>query len=226
MAKGITMDSLERSTCKVVVDGKTYTMTQYKNMLKKAKAANNAEAKPKKKKAKKEENFIESEIKRIMQPITTLKSLSAYYDHAYRQWGKIGNEILENRHVRPHFVHYRVNVSELERLIDSITQYKNERAVFQYIEKLIWKIEDIKELIVNIMEGAKKSGYLQAYKNHEAINGKGRRLGLQTLANKSLKTIGQMEDAIEKLKKIVNDGIDPFEYETHISPSNRRRLGL
>jgi hypothetical protein len=226
MAKGITMDSLERSTCKVVVDGKTYTMTQYKNMLKKAKAANNAEAKPKKKKAKKEENFIESEIKRIMQPITTLKSLSAYYDNAYRQWGKIGNEILENRHVRPHFVHYRVNVSELERLIDSITQYKNERAVFQYIEKLIWKIEDIKELIVNIMEGAKKSGYLQAYKNHEAINGKGRRLGLQTLANKSLKTIGQMEDAIEKLKKIVNDGIDPFEYETHISPSNRRRLGL
>ena len=146
MAKGITMDSLERSTCKVVVDGKTYTMTQYKNMLKKAKATNNAEAKPKKKKAKKEENFIESEIKRIMQPITTLKSLSAYYDHAYRQWGKIGNEILENRYVRPHFVHYRVNVRELESLIDSITQYKNEKAVFQYIEKLIWKIEDIKEL--------------------------------------------------------------------------------
>lgn len=228
MAKGITMDSLERSTCKVVVDGKTYTMTQYKNMLKKAKAASNAEAeaKPKKKKAKKEENFIESEIKRIMQPITTLKSLSAYYDHAYRQWGKIGNEILENKHVRPHFVHYRVNVRELESLIDSITQYKNEKAVFQYIEKLIWKIEDIKELIVDIMEGAKESGYLQAYKNHEAINGKGRRLGLQTLVNKSLKTIGQMEDAIERLKKFVNDGIDPLEYEEHVSASARRRLGL
>jgi hypothetical protein len=226
MAKGITMDSLEISTCKVTVDGKTYTMTQYKNMLKKAKAANNAEAKPKKKKAKKEENFIESEIKRIMQPITTLKSLSAYYDHAYRQWGKIGSEILENKHVRPHFVHYRVNVRELESLIDSITQYKNEKAVFQYIEKLIWKIDDIKELIVDIMEGANESGYLQAYKNHEAINGKGRRLGLQTLVNKSLKTIGQMEDAIEKLKKFVNDGIDPLEYEEHVSASTRRRLGL
>lgn len=222
-----TMDAFEQETCKVIVDGKVYTMTQYKNMLKAKKKEENKDKPKKKKEVKKtNDNFVADEINKIMKPITILKSLSAYYDHAYRQWGTIGKQLLENRHVRPHFVSYRVNVRELEKLITDIDKMKNERAVFQFIEKLVWKIEDIKELIVKIMDGAKRSGYLDAYKDHECISGKGRRLGLKTLGKKSLKGIGQMEDAMEKFKKIVTDGIDPLEYSSYISFNSKRRLGL
>ena len=212
-----TMDAFEQETCKVILDGKVYTMTQYKKMLKAKKREENKD-KPKKKEVKKtNDNFVADEINKIMKPITILKSLSAYYDHAYRQWGTIGKQLLENRHVRPHFVSYRIT---------DIDKMKNERAVFQFIEKLVWKIEDIKELIAKIMDGAKRSGYLDAYKDHECISGKGRRLGLKTLSKKSLKGIGQMEDAMEKFKKIVTDGIDPLEYSSYISFNSKRRLGL
>ena len=41
---------------------------------------------------------------------TALKSLSAYYDHAYKQWGTIGQTILNLKEIRPTFVSYRVKV--------------------------------------------------------------------------------------------------------------------
>lgn len=218
------MDSFERESCKVVVDGKTYTMTQYKKMMKK-KTENN-QPKKKAKKKNKEDDFLVEEINKMMHPITILKSMSSYYDHAYRQWGTIANQILNNRYIKPHFIQYRIKVRELDKLINEIKEMKNERAVYQYVEKLMWKVEDIKELTINIINGVNESGFLVVYKTHEAINGKGRRLGLKTLAHKSLKSIGQMEDAIDKLKKIVEEGIDPFEYGNYVSANSRRRLGL
>lgn len=182
--------------------------------------------KPKKvEKKEKEISIVALEIEKMMKPITTLKSFASYYDHAYRMWGTIGKEILQHRKIRPHFVFYRVSVGELERLIDDIEEMtkKNEKAAYQYVEKVAWKLEDIKIHIQNIINGAKESGFLESYKNHECINGKARRLGLQTLANKSLKAISQLEDVIGTLKKIADNGTDPFAVGTHMSAKTRAR---
>ena len=183
--------------------------------------------KPKAKKKPKvtEISLVAMQVQNLLKPITTLKSLSAYYDHAQRQWGNIGKEILEHHKIRPHFVFYRVAVSELERLVADIEKMAkgNEKAAYQYVEKTAWKIEDIKAHITNIMKGAAESGILEAHKKHECINGEGRRLGLQTLANKSFKAISQLEDAIGTLQKIADNGTDPFAVGDHMSAKSRAR---
>jgi hypothetical protein len=182
--------------------------------------------KPKKEvKETKEIGAVAEEIENLLKPITTLKSLAAYYDHAYKQWGTIGKQILEHHKIRPHFVFYRAALRDLEKLLDDIQMMskKNEKAAYQFVEKTAWKAEDIKTHINNIMSGAAESGLLEAYKTHECINGKGRRLGLRTLANKSLKSVSQLEDAIEALKKIADNGVDPMNYGEHMTARTRAR---
>ena len=225
MSSGYTsMSSMERETCKITVGGVTYTMAEYKNILKEKKETEGKKTK-KRKKVVKEISAVAMEIEKMLKPITTLKSLSAYYDHAYRQWGTIANEILEHHKIRPHFVRYRVNVSELSSLVEEVQKMakRNEKAAYQYVEKIAWKLEDIKEHITNLMKGAVDSGLMQLYRNEECINGKGRRLGLQTLASKTFKAIGQLEDAIGTLKKIADEGTDPFSVGDHMSARTRAR---
>jgi hypothetical protein len=216
----------------IVVNGEKMTIKAWKQMVadkqkdRRGKKRFLKNDKPKKvEKKEKEISIVAAEVEKMMKPITALKSFAAYYDHAYRQWGTIANNILQHRKIRPHFVFYRVSVGELERLIEDIEKMAkgNEKAAYQYVEKTAWKLEDIKTHIQNIIKGAVESGYMEAYKHEECINGKGRRLGLQTLANKSLKAISQLEDVIGTLKKIADNGTDPFEVGTHMSAKTRAR---
>ena len=216
----------------IVVNGEKMTIKAWKQMVadkqkdRRGKKRFLKNDKPKKVEKKvKEISIVAAEVEKMMKPITALKSFAAYYDHAYRQWGTIANNILQHRKIRPHFVFYRVSVGELERLIEDIEKMAkgNEKAAYQYVEKTAWKLEDIKTHIQNIIKGAVESGYMEAYKHEECINGKGRRLGLQTLANKSLKAISQMEDVIGTLNKIADNGTDPFEVGTHMTAKTRAR---
>ena len=219
-------------TTYIVVDGVKMTVKAWKDsVVEKQKERRGKKRflkmdKPKKtEKKEKEIGVVAAEIEKMVKPITVLKSFAAYYDHAYRQWGTIANNILQHHKIRPHFVFYRVSVGELEKLIQDIQKMAkgNEKAAYQYVEKTAWKLEDIKIHIQNIIKGAVESGYMEAYKHEECINGKGKRLGLQTLANKSLKAISQMEDVIGTLNKIADNGTDPFEVGTHMTAKTRAR---
>lgn len=170
-------------------------------------------------------DIVVEEVENMTSQIKTLKSFAAYYDNAYRQWGTIAKEILNHRKIRPHFVFCRVSIGELENLIGDIKKMtkRNEKAVYQHVDKIAWKLEDIKNHISDIMRGARESGFLEVYKHEECINGNGRRLGLQTLINKSFKAISQLEDAIGTMKKIADMGTDPFKYGDHMTPKTRSR---
>lgn len=223
MASYTTMSSIERDSCKIMIGGKTYTMAEYKKMVKKQSATSN---KPKKAKKKvKEIGLVAMEVEKLLKPITTLKSLSAYYDHAYRQWGVIAKEILNHRKINSPFISYRISFSELLALVSEIKKLaqKNEKAAYQFVEKITWKLDDIKGHIIDIDKGARDSGFIEAYKDKECINGKGRRLGLNTLILKSYDAINKIEDVIESLKKIVEDGTDPFEVGNHMSRRTKAR---
>lgn len=216
----------------IIVNGEKMTIKEWKERV----AAKQKErrgkkrfldlSKPKKvEKKEREISLVVEEIEKMMKPIKALKSFSAYYDNAHRQWGTIADDILQHRKIRPHFVFYRVSIGELERLIDDINKMskRNEKAAYQYVEKVAWKLEDIKNHITNIMNGAHESGFLEAYKNEECINGKGRRLGLQTLVNKALMAISQLEDVIGTLKHIADDGVDVFSAGDHMSLREKAR---
>jgi hypothetical protein len=231
MANGIA--SMEAATT-VKVGDKVMTIKEYKAYVKAkknetliAKGRKPKEDKPKKRKKGevKEISAVAWQIEKMMKPITTLKSFAAYYDHAYRQWGNIAKDILNLREIRQPFVFYRVKISELERLIADIEKMakRNEKAAYQYVEKIAWKLDDIKTDITNINNGIQRSGVIQQHKSHECINGTGRRLGLQTLVGKSFKAMSQLEDVIGTLKKIADDGTDPFMVGDHMSPKSRSR---
>jgi len=224
------MAALERETCKIIgKDGNVYTMKEWKEMQK-AKAKEEAKATTKKKtrKAKKNEKEVTevaAYINKAVSQMTALKSFAAYYDNAYRQWGTIANQILNNRKIRTPFVKYRVTLAELNALLEEVDKYARlgEKAIYQYVEKVSWKLEDVKENMDNILKGVHESKVAVTFRDHEAINGCGKRLGLQTLAKKSFKAISQMETAIKELKHIAEVGIDPFKYGDYMTPHTRSR---
>lgn len=215
--------------CYIEINGVKMTEKQYKEFRKQKLAASTKKAKKPKKQPKdintKEISGVALQIEKMLKPLTTLKSFSAYYDHAYRQWGTIARDILNLKEIRPHFVFYRVKVRELEALLDDIQKMakRNERAAYQYVEKMAWKLDDIKTDINNISKGVNTSGVIQQHRNHECINGTGRRLGLATLMGRTFKAISEIEDVIGTLQKIADNGVDVMNEGAHMSPRARAR---
>lgn len=207
----------------ITVNGVGMTEKEYKE-YRSSKVTKTAK-KSKAKKVKKEISALSFEISNMIKHLTILKSLSAYYDHAYRQWGTIANTIFGFKYISKPFTFYRVKVHELEKLMEEIEKMakRNEKAAYQFVEKIAWKLDDIKKDINDIRNGVDKSGVSTQFASHEAINGKGRRLGLQTLMNRSFMAIAKIEQIIDELKKIVDNGVDVMNVGAHMSPRSRAR---
>ena len=96
MASGSTMSSMERDGCTICIGGKTYTMAAYRQMLREKKQAEEKTTKTKRKKktAPKEVSMMAEEVEKLIKPLSVLKSVQVYRNHAYRSWGTIANEIL------------------------------------------------------------------------------------------------------------------------------------
>lgn len=183
--------------------------------------------KPKKaEKKEKEISLIASEIEKMLKPMITLKSVQVYKNHAYRSWGTIANEILAHKGISKPMAEYCVRLGELNKLIEDIQEMakKNEKAAYQYVEKMAWKLDDMKQDILNIIKGVENSGVCERFKDHEAIYGEGRQLGLRTVVMKSLNTIGELEGVIARLKEIADNGVDPFKYGGHMTAKSRARV--
>lgn len=205
----------------IVVNGVKMTLAEYK--------ASKKVAKPKKKKAKpKEMGVVASEIEGMLKSMTALKSIQVYKNHAYRSWGTIANEILAYRGISKPMNLYCVKYRELMSLLEDVQKIakRNESTVFQYIDKMAWKLDDMRININDMIKAINESGVCQRFKNHEAINGKGRQLGLGTITIKSLKTMQSIDNAIKRLKEIADNGIDAMEYESHLSFNQRVKMRL
>lgn len=227
MASGSTMSSMERDGCTICIGGKTYTMAAYRQMLREKKQAEGKTTKTKRKKkaAPKEVSMMAEEVEKLIKPLSVLKSVQVYRNHAYRSWGTIANEILSYKGISKPMAMYCVRFGELNTLVADIQHMakRNEKAIYQYIEKVAWKLDDMKTNIIEMIRAANESEVCQRFKDHEAIYGKGRQLGLATVIEKCLKAIGQLEDVIKELKKIAENGTDPFNYGNHMSAKARAR---
>lgn len=213
--------SMFDTTNKISVNGVTMTMAEYRKMLK-AKMAANEKKQPKRHKAKKRETeitILPTEIKTMLKCAKVMKSLSAYYDNGYRQWGTICRDIINLKGIRPHFVLYRSKATEVENTINEIAHIskRNEKAVFAFVRKLSWQLEDTKEQMDKLYKGVTASCVIDAFGKYEAINGEGRRLGLRILMARTFKAVQDLETTIKRLQKIADMGVDVFCIHGHLS---------
>ena len=202
-----------QNECKItfVRNGKTLTMTtmQYKNMLRaeKAKAAKKAQIN--------EIKLLPADIKALMKNVKVLKSITAYYHHGYRQWGRIAKGIITAPQIASPFLNVVLRTKDVNDKIAEIETIgkKGEKAVFQYVEKLQYLLDDLQKHLDSLLYGISKSGVLSsAIQQHECISGEGRRLGLRILVQRGDKAISEIGRIIAKLEEITRKGIDPMHY--------------
>ena len=210
----------------IIVNGVKMTMKEYKAYRKAKEAEKNPKKFAKRKKATvKEISAVALQVESMLKQMSVLKSVQVYRNHAYRSWGTIANEILSYYGIRKPMAEYCVRFGELNELLTDIQKMakRNEKAAYQYVDKMAWKLDDMKTNITDMMRAVNESEVCLRFKHHEAINGKGRQLGLQTIVTKCYKTIAQIESTINELKKIADEGTDPFHYGDHMSPRTKSR---
>ena len=216
----------EKGSATIVVGGVRMTLEAYKKQLKEKNSGGNA--KKHKKAEKKDIGVVAQEIEGMLKEMTSLKSIQVYKNHAYRSWGTIANEILAYRGISRPMAMYCVKFGELNTLLNDIQKMakRNEKSVYQYIDKMAWKLDDMRLNIIDMTKAVNESGVCQRFKDHEAINGKGRQLGLQTIILKALKSMDSIDKAIKRLREIADDGINALDYERHLSFNQRVKMRL
>lgn len=195
----------------IIVNGVKMSIKEFKAMQK---------ANTKKKKTSKKVTSITilpSEIKEMMRNVKVLKSLVAYHTHGYRQWGTIANLLMGLKEIKSPFTNVVINTKQAIRLVEKINKIakENDKDVFQYVKKLSWKLEDVKNELDELVKGINSSGVCHQFRTHECVNGTGRRLGLRILTERSYKAIGDLGYICAKLDGIEEQGMDVFEYHTN-----------
>lgn len=214
MANSNTISGLYGSTDTIVVNGIRMPMSEYRKRIKAKKNVNT-------KKVKKELtdiNLLPNEIKYMMRNVRLLKSLSAYYNNGYRQWGRIAKLVISQKEISSPFVKFNAKQAEIERTINEIKEISkhNEKAVYAFVRKLSYQLDDIKEIMVELCKGVGYSGIISRFIDHECINGEGRRLGLRTLMSRSYKAVVELEKIIRRCQNISDNGIDALDYQNEV----------
>lgn len=170
----------------------------------------------KRKKRETEITILPETIKTMLKNAGPIRSLAAYYDNAYRQWGTIATTILNLPEIRTPFVLFRADAYDIIAIIDEISKIAkgNEKAVFSYVQKLAWKLDNTKTKMTMLYSGVCNSGVLDRFANKECINGEGRRLGLNILMTRTFKSIDNIDKCIKDLSKIAKNGLGDLEYRT------------
>ena len=215
------IDSFDSKVSYIVVEGKKMTMQEWKKYKKEKDAAIQSKLSQKKqrelRKAKREAKkkreteitILPSIIKDIIKNAGPIKSLSAYYDNAYRQWGTIATMILKLPEIETPFVLFRADAYELTKVIDEISVIAN-------VQKLSWVLDNARGKMKALYSGVISSGALERFEDKECINGEGRRLGLRILMNRTFKSMDALENAIAELSRIAHNGLSPEEYRTDV----------
>lgn len=222
------IDSFETKATFITINGQKMTRDEYKkykkeqtkiiqSKLSKKKQAEIKRAKREKRKKRETEiTVLPATIKSIVRNAGPIKSLAAYYDNAYRQWGTIATTILNLPEIERPFVLFRSDAHDIVQCIDEISEVAkgNEKAVFAYIQKLSWKLDNTKTKMKMLYSGVVNSGVLEQFADKECINGEYKRLGLKILMARTFTSIEAIEEAVRELSRIAHNGLDEFEYNT------------
>lgn len=214
MSRNTCFSNFDYNNQVIEIDGVKMTMAQYKAY--KAKKTKEAKIKERNNKII---PYLPKFIEHSVKSIKLLKTIHSYYRNAYRQWGIIGRDIIEHPCLNHSFVMYVAKYNDIVKNIAAIEKIgkRNDKDIYQYIEKLAYNVDDLKSIIDNLSNGIIESRLLDnlSLKDKEAINGNGRRLGLQTICCRVYDCTSKMNEAIKKLESLVNDGTDVMDYDPH-----------
>ena len=159
--------------------------------------------------------ILPSEIKAMLKEVRVLKSFVAYHEHGYKQWGLIAKNIMNLREIKDPFNNVVASTKQAIRLVNKINTIakKNDSDVFQYVQKLSWKLDEVAEQLDTLTYGITTSGCLRQFADHECISGVGKRLGLKILTQRSVKAVRELGVIAKRLDNKVTYGKDVFEYE-------------
>lgn len=199
------------STCYTIINGVRMTNEEYLKMVR-----SNAR-KAKRTKRLNEIKLLPSDIKSAMRNVKVLKSICAYYRHGYKQWGTIARDIINMPQFSSPFLNVVLRTNEVELKINEIETIakKSDKAVYQYVERLQYILDNLQKHLDDLLYGITKSGVLSSVmQNHECIKGSadGKRLGLQTLVIRGDKAITELGKIIAKLEEITKKGVNPMDY--------------
>ena len=220
--------NIYETTSYIIIGGKKMTMQEYRKykkekdaiiqskLSKKKQREINKAKREAKKKRETEITVLPKLIKSMVKNAGPIKSLAAYYDNSYRQWGTVANLVLKLPEIDEPFRLFRVDAYQIVDAIKEISEVAkgNEKAVFHYVQKLSWKLDNIRTKMKLLYSGVVSSGVLEQFKDKECVNGEGRRLGLRILMTRTFKSLDTIEKAIAELNQIAKNGLDAFEYRT------------
>lgn len=189
----VASSSFEKSDM-INVNGTWMPLAEFRKMHKKTR---------KQRKTATDITILPSEVKSLLSSVRVMRSLAAYYDNGYKQWGNIAKTILNHPLIKKPFIQYNNKYHEICELLNDIDKIakKNDKAVFQYVLKLSWLMDDARTQMQKICSAIGESGAIGRFAEHECINGEGRRLGLRILTIRSLKAISDIKDICQKLEK-------------------------
>lgn len=198
------------NTTSVTVGGVTYTVKQYKKLVrdarKKAEGSGKKPTKKRRRKPKESIRLLPGDIKSMMRCAKVMRSLTAYYDNGYKQWGNIAKMVINLPEIRPHFVKYNSQSEKVQKTLADIENVAkaNSKDVYQFILRLSWQLSDIRLTMQSLARGAAQSGAIQRWQDHECINGEGRRLGLRILVIRTLNAVDDMEKVCKQLETMAD----------------------
>lgn len=139
-------------------------------------------------------------------------SIISYRTHAYRQWGTIANEVLDD--VRVGNAIFRVVAAN-----KAIEERKAEIAkaqgkdIFQLIELLGYQVDDLADACQRLGIAIGNSAICSKYKKHECVSGSkdGKRLGLIQLQRKTMQTINGLDQTMAELKMVAKQAYNQYQ---------------
>lgn len=188
----------------IIVNGEKMPLKEYRKIMK---AKNPKTPKKKTKKTYTEITILPSDIHYMMNQVKLIKSLSAYYDNGYRQWGTIAKRILNLKEIRTPFVSFRMKVREIDRMIININEIskKNSKDVYDFVRRFSYLLEDVSDCINELSNAVSKSGVISLHEKHECISGNGKRLGLKTLISRTFSATQELKKVIERCQSIADN---------------------
>ena len=111
-----------------------------------------------------------------------------------------------------------MKASEIDKTIKEIEVggEGNEKAVYAFVRKLSWQLDDAKNLMTQLSHAVHDTGVIERYKGHECIDGQGKRLGLNILMIRTFKAVAEIESITKKLESVANKGVDIMDIHQHV----------
>lgn len=218
-----------QSECTIIVNGVKMTTKEYK-AYQKAKNAQLAPEKPKKKvkvqTPKNEVQILGPICQRVIKSVGVVQSLINFIDDGKKEFGHSTDYILrQHRILGTRFSVLRQRLRTLESKMNEVSRLSRlgENDVYQYIENLSYKLDDVRIELEKTMKAVDTSRVMETFKGESCIEATGKRLGLREIMKRSHKSIEKMQTLYTELHDLgLQNGADVSVYNPH---TGKRYLG-